>query len=432
MVGLLRASWHTPGLRTKLPLAVLAVVVYRLGHHVPSPGVDVRAVRGAADAAVRDDPFVALVDLVSGGGLLRLSMLGLGVFPCVAAVAVVHLLTQVHPRTRALRTEGKEGAARLGRYVLVLTAVWGALMATALVVAAGTRRLPGGDVLASTGGPTVVAMVGAMTAGAVVTALLVRVLSGAAFGAGAALLFFVQVAAVFGGQLAEIREVRGTVALIVAVGVVALAALVVVVSLVVVGQAQRRVPVQYPKGMPVRRPAKTVYVPIRVCAVGAFPVRLALVLLFLPALVARLWPGGGRPGGVWTLPQQDSAWFLLALFALVVLVFPVSVAGTFDPGAIADRLHREGAFVPGIRPGRPTAQYLSYVNRRITVCAPIVLGAAAVFPSAALALAGLGSGLALTGVSVLILVTAGTGLALQLGRATETRIQVQRFAPFLR
>jgi preprotein translocase subunit SecY len=240
MGGLLRAFVSTPGLRTKLALMVLAVALYRLGHNVPGPGVDVRAVRAAADATVRDDPFVALVDLLSGGGLLRLSVLGLGVFPYLLALLAVQLLTQIHPRMRALAAEGRWGKARLDRHALILTALVGAVMAAAVVVSAAGGRLPGGDVLTSTTPPTLLAMAGCMTAGAVATAGLARMLSTAAFGNGIGLLFFVQVAAGFAGRLADVHEEHGGAAFAAAVAVAALSAVVVVGAVIQCGGPDRR------------------------------------------------------------------------------------------------------------------------------------------------------------------------------------------------
>ncbi|OLT01179.1 hypothetical protein BJF90_32995 [Pseudonocardia sp. CNS-004] len=153
MGGFVRAFLSTPGLGRRLAITVLAVALCRLGHQLPGPGVDLRAVRAAADAAVRDDPFVALVDLLSGGGLLRLSVLGLGVFPYLVAILAVQLLTQVHPRVRALAAEGKWGKARLDRLALILTALVAALMAAAVVLSAAGGRFPGGDVLTSASAP---------------------------------------------------------------------------------------------------------------------------------------------------------------------------------------------------------------------------------------------------------------------------------------
>ncbi|GLY79295.1 preprotein translocase subunit SecY [Actinoallomurus iriomotensis] len=403
MSGFLRVS----GLRAKFSLTVLAVVLYRLGQNLPSPGVDVRALRAAADAAVRDDRFYGLIDMLSGGGLLRLSVLGLGVFPYVAASVVVQLLVVTVPRMRALAAAGGAGAARIQRYVRILAVVMGALMGTAVAVAAAKGRLPGGDVLAGSGVGTVLAPAGAMTAGTLVTTWLMRLISSRGLGDGLAVLFFVQLAAVFPDLLWRVRQEEGTGAFAATTAAVLVSVLLVIVAVLVLDRAERRVPIQYARRMiGVRRfGGAATYVPLRLDHAGLVPAFTMLALLHLPGLAARLWPGGGRPDGLWTSPDQGSVWFMVVLFVSVAVLSVLSSAGAVDPARVADRLKREGAFVPGIRPGRPTADYLGYVRLRVTAGTPFVLGLVAVLPSAALALAG--DQPFVTGTCVLLLAGAG-------------------------
>ncbi|XVQ11453.1 preprotein translocase subunit SecY [Spirillospora sp. CA-255316] len=401
---------RTPGLRPKLALTALAVVLYRIGQALPVPGVDVGALRDSAVAAVRNDPLYALVDLLSGGGLLRLSVLGLGVLPYVAAGFAVHLLSLTVPRMKALAAEGPVGALRIERHVRVATVAMGALMGVAVAVAAESGRLPGGDVLAGEGLPAVLAVAACMTAGSAVTAWLIRLITSRGLGEGLAVLFLVQLAAVFPGLLWDVREIEGGGAFAVVSAAVLLSGLLAVPAVLVLGRAERRVPVQFARRRvgvrPPPPPGTTTHVSLRLGHSGLLPVFTALALLHVPALAARLWPGGGRPDGLWTLPGQDSPWFMLALFALVAVLTVMNSAVAVDPAGIADRLKRDGAFVPGIRPGRTTADYLGYVHGRLIAGTPLVLGAVAVLPLAVLALAGAGDRLPVTGTSVLLLLGA--------------------------
>jgi preprotein translocase subunit SecY len=220
----------------------------------------------------------------------------------------------------------------------------------------------------------------------------------------------VQLAAVFPGLLWDVREAEGDGAFAAVSAAVLLSALLIVPAVLVLGRAERHVPVQYARRWvgvrPPPPPGTTSQVTLRLSHAGLLPVFMALALLHLPALAARLWPGGGRPDGLWTLPGQDSPWFMLALFALVAVLTAMNSAVAVDLAGVADRLKRDGAFVPGIRPGRTTADYLGYVHGRLVAGTPLVLGAVAVLPAAVLALAGAGDRLPVTGTSVLLLVGA--------------------------
>ncbi|MEV5824072.1 hypothetical protein AB0L25_00675 [Spirillospora sp. NPDC052242] len=418
----MRALLRTPRLRTKLLFTVVAVLLYRIGQNVPSFGADVAALRDAAAAAVRDDPAYALLDLLTGGGLLHLSVLGLGVFPHVAAAVAMGLLTPAIPRLRALAAEPR-GAARIGRYADVLAVGMGAAMGAAVAIAARER-----DVLTGAGP---VAVAASMTAGTVLTAWLLRLVAARGFGHGLALLFFTQVCAVFPRLLADVRATEGTGAFAAALAVVLLTALLAVAALIVFTQAERRVPVQYARRtVGVRAPrSEKAYIPVHLHRTGLRAVLIALALLHVPALAARLRPGGGVPDGLWTAPLHGGTWFMLALFALAVLAKAASPLGTLDVDGTANRLAREGAFVPGIRPGRPTADYLAYVRSRVGFTTPLVLGALAVLPHAALALAGVGA--PHLGTSVLIVLGAGLGTATRTVKQAVLEQKLHEYAPYL-
>ncbi|QFG24291.1 hypothetical protein [Actinomadura sp. WMMB 499] len=416
----MRALLRIPRLRTKLLFTVLAVLLYRVGQNVPSPGVDVAALREAAAAAVRDDPMYALLDLLTGGGLPHLSVLGLGVLPHVAASAAMRLLVPASPRLRALAAE-TGGAARLRRYTTVLAVALGAAAGTAVAVAAAQR-----DVLT---GPGPVAVAATLTAGTAITAGLIRLVSARGFDDGLAVLFFTQVCAVFPGLLWDVRETRGAGTFIAALAAVLLTALLTVAALIALTQAERRVPVQHARRRVRLHAPKGAYIPVPLHRSGLRSVLTALVLLHLPALAARLWPGGGVPDGVWTAPRHDDARFLLALLALAALARAVSPAGVLDVPGTTNLLVREDAFVPGVRPGPPTAGYLSYVRSRVTAPTPLVLGPIAVLPSTTLALAGVD--MPVLGVCVLIVLGAGLGpVTRTVKRATVDRT-LHEFAPHL-
>ncbi|ROO85514.1 preprotein translocase subunit SecY [Actinocorallia herbida] len=426
MSGYLR----TPGLAKRIAITAGAVALFRVGQHLPVPGTDVAAIGEAADAAVRADPFAGLVDLLTGGGLLRLSFLGLGVLPYVAATFVVGLLVHTWPRLRALSAAGTDGAKVLLRCTWLLSVAFGAPMGTAAVLAAAR----GDDgVLTGPHGRAVLFVVIGMTAGTMVTAWLIRLVSLRGLGEGVGVLFLAQLTAVFPRLLWDVRDAAGTGTFAAATAAVVVSGTLVLAAVIGLGQAERRIPIQFARrmvGVRRRGPAPT-YLPFRVNSGELFPVFLALLLLHVPAVVARLIPGGGVPDGVWTRPDQGDPRFLAALFVLAALLAPTGSGDRIDVHATVARLQREGGFVPGIRPGPNTYDYLAYVRRRIRAVAAPALGLCALLPPASLLLAGVPGRAPLAGTAVLVLVGAGLAVSRRVVRQAEFAYQAHKYLPYL-
>ncbi|MQY06432.1 preprotein translocase subunit SecY [Actinomadura macrotermitis] len=317
--------------------------MFRVGQNLPAPGVDVRAVKACTDRAARDHHFdlYGLADLFSGGGLPRLTVFALGVLPVITAGLLVSLLAAVSPR---MRERVKAGPVSLR----ALTAGVAVLEAAGLVALAASRHLVPGcrrDLLHGTGVLTVTAFVVCVAAGAVLTLWLAGLITRYGIGDGVTVLMYASIIAVLPRQLWHAYGSQGgpVFALVLALTVAA------GVGVVCLAQAQRRIPIQYSKRMMGRRPfgGTATYVPVRVTQAGITPITYASVLMFPPVL---------RDGGVWQL----------ALFCVVFVFLHFFVAATFDVQEVSDKLKRAGGFVPGIRPGRPTAEYLGYVLQRLT------------------------------------------------------------------
>ncbi|MEV4738842.1 hypothetical protein [Streptomyces sp. NPDC049555] len=395
-------------LARKILLTLLVVVVFRLGQNLPLPGVDVRAVR-------EYDLFPGPVRLLTGHALPRLAVLGLGPYPWFAAAGVMYALTAVVPRFAALSEAGPEGAAVLRRATRGLAVVTSAGLA--VVVAFGVTRLP--QVLRSSGALSLAVLVVTLTAGGLVTMWLAELVTERGIGDGYGVLLATQLLAVLPGEFRAVLASRGTAVLV---------ALLLVVVALVAGIAfmeggRRAIPVQYAKRMIGRRShggtSTVVELPVGPDRSVTAP---AATLLFLVALVAGAWPDTGWLRALRThMSAPAEPWRLSVLAALVVLFALFHAATRLDAEAVADRLRREGAFVPGIRPGRPTAEYLSYVNLRLTTVGALYLVAVT---------------LAVTGISVLLgaehkLPYGGEALFLVVGLAADTlaTVDTERLLP---
>ncbi|MFD3994526.1 preprotein translocase subunit SecY [Streptomyces sp. NPDC058548] len=420
--------------RKRLLWTLLAVVLFRLGQNLPLPGVRgealVRATEAAENAAAEGggggQRLHGLVELFTGGGLGQLSVFTFGIVPVIAARLVMEVVAPLVPRVRLLAAAGSEGAAviaRWTRWLAVLLAAGLGVWVAAAVVDEGCVPLTGICASGSPGllhdradGPIVaVALVATMAAGTAVVLRLGGLITARGVGEGLSVLFLAQLVAVVPGQVASaVRETGGTRGLLVLLAVV-LALLVLTVVLVVVRQSERRIPVQQARRMVGRStlgPAPT-YVPVRGGQDGFVVMIPASLLLLVPA-----------PAGPWLLPL-----YVLVVFAHAWLRARV------EPAApdVADRLKRSGLFVPGVRTGPQTAQYIAYVQSRIGLTAALAMAGAALVPVLALTLLdGPAGRFALSATTLLIVASAAVKTALPAVRQMESLAARQAYGPLLR
>jgi len=250
-------------------------------------------------------------------------------------------------------------------------------------------------------------------------------------GNGMSVLIFTQVIAVIPGELLAIYQQRGI--FVAAVAVVVIIAI--VAFIVLMEQAQRRIPVQYAKRMVGRRMygGTSTYIPMKVNQAGVIPVIFASSLLYIPQLAVSLFGNQSRPQGwdqwVQKYLQSSTGWVYIGLFFLLIIAFTYFyVAITFNPTDVADNMKKYGGFIPGIRPGRPTAEYLGHVLSRLTAPGSVYLGAVAMFPLIALGVIGVANQFPFSGVSLLIMV----GVGLDTVKQIESQLQQRNYEGFLR
>ena len=425
------AALRTPDLRKKILFTLGLLALYRLGSVLPTPGVDYSAIQRCIDV-VQDNSVYALINLFSGGALLQLSVFALGIMPYITASIILQLLTVVIPRLETLKKDGQAGQAKITQYTRYLTIGLAILQSTAILSLA---RTPGAlfsgcneAIIPNDSVWVILVMITVMTAGTAVIMWFGELITDRGIGNGMSLLIFTSIISSIPAQFASILGSRGifTFAMTVLVG------LVVIALVVFVEQAQRRIPVQYAKRMVGRRMygGTSTYIPLKVNMAGVIPVIFASSLLFLPTLLVQL-TGSQSEWAIWV--QQNfgtgtGSYYLMAYFLLIVFFCYFYVSITFNPVEVADNMKKYGGFIPGIRAGKPTADYLDYVLTRLTAPGSLYLGLIAVLPVFAFGGLGVGGNFIFGGTSLLIMV----GVGLDTVKQIEAQLQQRNYEGFLR
>ncbi|MBT2402461.1 MULTISPECIES: preprotein translocase subunit SecY [unclassified Streptomyces] len=431
-------AFKTPDLRKKLLFTLGIIVLFRLGSHIPVPGVSYKAVQICVDqASGQNGGLFGLVNMFSGGALLQITIFALGIMPYITASIILQLLTVVIPKLENLKKEGQSGTAKITQYTRYLTVALAILQGTGLVATAKTGALFPSCSAAQQIVPdrsifTMITMVITMTAGTCVVMWLGELVTDRGIGNGMSILMFISIAAGFIGAMWRIK-LQGKIADgWVEFGVVILVGLAMVALVVFVEQAQRRIPVQYAKRMIGRRAygGTSTYIPLKVNQAGVIPVIFASSLLYIPALIVQ-FSGSTAGWATWInkhFVKGDHPYYIAAYFLLIVFFAFFYVAISFNPEEVADNMKKYGGFIPGIRAGRPTAEYLSYVLNRITWPGSLYLGLIALVPTMALAGFGANQNFPFGGTSILIIV----GVGLETVKQIESQLQQRNYEGFLR
>ena len=431
MLSAFGMAFKTPELRKKIFFTLSIMALFRFGSTVPTPGVSYTNVKQCIDQAQTGGLF-GLINLFSGGALLQLSVFALGIMPYITASIIVQLLTVVIPRFEALKKEGQSGTATLTQYTRYLTIGLAILQSTGLVAVARTPgRLISGcslPIIPDTSWQRIVTMIVVMTAGTSVIMWLGELITDRGVGNGMSILIFTSIAASFPSQLWSIRLQKGLFAFlfICAVGIL------IVAAVIFVEQAQRRVPVQYAKRMVGRQAygGTSTYIPIKVNQAGVIPVIFASSLLYIPSLMVN-FTNSQAGWAVWVsrnLVNGDNAIYMVAYSALIIFFTYFYVAITFNPDEVADNMKKYGGFIPGIRAGRPTSEYLQYVLSRITAPGSLYLALVAIIPIFALILFGATQNFPFGGTAILIVV----GVGLDTAKQIESQLQQRSYEGFLK
>ncbi len=433
MLSAFRSALATPDLRKKILFTLGILAVYRIGATLPAPGVSYSAV-AACDAQANTNNVYALINLFSGGALLKLSVFALGIMPYITASIIVQLLTVVIPRFEQLKKEGQSGQNKLTQYTRYLTIALAILQSTGIIALAVRGQLFGNCTSPVIPDQTVFSLaviVVTMTAGTGVIMWLGEMITERGVGNGMSILMFANIASRIPSEGQNILT-NGHALVFTVICVFGLA---IITSVVFMEQGQRRIPVQYAKRMIGRRMygGTSTYLPLKVNQAGVIPVIFASSLLYLPNLIANLvgTSSSGWQQFVSTYLENQSNWVYISVYFLLIIFFTYFyITITFNVDERADEMKKFGGFIPGIRPGRPTSEYLSFVLNRITLPGSLYLGIVAVLPNFFLGLTGQGNNqnFPFGGTSVLIMV----GVGLDTVKQIESQLMQRNYEGFLR
>ena len=416
MLSWLGNAWRVPELRKRILFTAFALAVYRLGSWIPAPGVDAAAIQNYFSG--NGGSILGLLNLFSGGALSRFSLFALGIMPYVTASIIIQLMTVAVPKLGELQKEGEAGYAKINQYTRYLTVILAALQAFGY----GVLFQRQGALQANPGRLTLIVV--SLTTGTILLMWIGEQITKRGIGNGISILIFASILTSAplgvsawwnGGPMERIFFP------LIALGIVA--------SVVFVQEGQRRIPIQYARRMVGRRMTTggATYLPLRILMAGVIPVIFAAALLAFPATVAQYFPSSQQ--FVNDHFQPGNLTYLLTEAALIILFTYFYTAVQFNPVEQADNLRKYGGYIPGIRPGPPTAQYLDRVMTRLTLPGSLFLALVAVAPSIFIRYGGFSqaNARALGGTSVLIAV----GVALDTMRQMESQMMMRNYEGFL-
>ena len=424
-------AFRTPDLRRKMLFVLMIIAIFRAGCQIPAPGVDVGNVQSCIND-VDNTGIYNLINLFSGGALLQLTVFALGIMPYITASIILQLLVVVIPRLEALKKEGQSGQTKITQYTRYLTLGLALLQATGIVALARSGNLLAGcdkPLLYDDTTQTFLIMVVTMTAGTAVIMWLGELITERGVGNGMSIMIFTQIIATFPATMWAVGKDKGwwTFGMVLVIG------LVIVAAVIFMEQAQRRIPVQYARRMVGRKMfgGSSTYIPLKVNQAGVIPVIFASSLLYLPAMAAQF---NQTNNSAWVrfindyLVRGNHPLYMLTYFLLIIFFTYFYVSITFNPQEVADNMKKYGGFIPGIRAGKPTEDYLSYVLSRITLPGSLYLGLVALIPLIALVLVNANQNFPFGGTSILIMV----GVALDTVKQIESQLQQRNYEGFLR
>ena len=434
--GLIQAMIDAFGqadLRWKILLTLGLLVIFRFVAHVPVPGADAEAMRQLLEQGQGLGPLLGMVDLFSGGAMRQVSVAAMGVYPYITAVIIMQLLVPVIPRLQAIAREGEAGRAKINQYTHWLTVPLAALSAYGNLMV-----LQGYGVVSNIGlsGPNLLptaAMVLAMTAGTMFLVWLGELITEYGIGNGISLIIFAGIVCTLPDMIGRGYIARGNMGGLI---IFLLFALAVVVTIVIFTEAHRRIPVQYARslfrGGRMYRQSGSTHIPMRVNSSGMIPLIFAMALIMFPGVIASFFasPPGQAPNFANSIQNlfATTGWFYWAFFFFLAVGFTFFYSMIiFQQQNLAETLQRQGAFVPGIRPGKATDQFLNRVLTRITWGGALFLGVIAVSPFIIQNI---------TNIQVLVLPAIGllivVGVALDTMRQLEAQLLMRRYEGFLK
>ncbi len=418
-------SWKTPLLRRKILITALIFILFRLFAHIPVPGID----RQKLSELFSSNQFLGLLDIFSGGTLVNFSIMALGLNPYINASIMLQLMTIVIPKLEELQKEGEYGREKINQYTRLITVPLATVQAIGMYA-----LLKNQNIISGTDPLSLISIIITMVTGTVLVMWLGELITEYGIGNGISLLIF---GGIVGRLPVTMSKSLFSATNEASIGYVFFAglALIVIAATVFVNEAVRKVPVQYARRVRGNKVygGSSSYLPLRVNQAGVIPIIFAVSLVLIPSLLGGFLQQTGNASFVAFgrtlsgLFQPSSASYNIIYFLLVIGFTYFYTAITFNPSKIAGEIQKHGGFIPGIRPGIPTSQYLNYILTRITVAGALFLGLIAILPSLADSISGVTTML-VGGTGVLIVVS----VVLETVKNLEAQLVMRNYDGFLK
>jgi len=429
MLQTLKNAWKIPELRKKILYTLLMLVIFRLGSYIPVPGLTQEAVKGMMGGF--GEGMQGLLNNFSGGALERGSVFAMSISPYINASIIIQLLTVAIPALERLAKEGEEGKKKLSSYTRIGTVVLGFLQATGLYFGLKSG-MQGNPVM------NYIIVTLTLTAGTAFLMWLGEQITEKGIGNGISLLIFAGIVSRGPAMINSIRASLFSAKEINIQSVITLVAILVIAVLaigfvVLMNDAERKIPVQYAKRVVGRKMygGQSTHIPIKVSMAGVMPIIFAISIMSFPQTIYMFVKGTATaPTGFWAvllnLFDQRSAFYIIAYFLLVVFFTYFYTSIQFNPIEISNNMKKNGGFIPGIRPGKPTSDFVSRIVSKITLFGALFLAVIAVFPILLAFVPNL-SGVSIGGTSLLIVV----GVALETVKQMESQMLMRHYKGFL-
>jgi preprotein translocase subunit SecY len=408
-------------LRSKLLFTLIMLLVFRLGAHIPVPGINAEALQ-----ELLKGQLFGFFDIISGGAFKRFSVFAMSISPYINASIIMQLLTVIVPRLEELNKEGEEGKKKIAQYTRYGTIVLAVIQAVGMSIALGRT----GAIINPGFGSYLVITI-SLTAGTAMLMWIGEMITEKGIGNGISLIIFCGIAARIPSQIAGVgEEISSGMAGYFSALLLIVMVLLVIAAVVAMNEAQRRLPIQYAKRVVGRKlyGGQSTFLPLKVNSAGVIPIIFAMSLGMFPATIASwMSPTSAFSQFVNTYFSYTSVLYNIFYSALIIFFTYFYVSIIFNPVDVADNIKKNGGFVPGIRPGRPTAEYIDKVLSRLTTVGGVFLALIAILPNIVIAVTGIKS-LWFGGTALLILV----GVALDTMKQIETHLLLRNYEGFVK
>jgi len=380
VLGTIQSIFKIEELRKKILFTFAMLIIYRIGGHIPTPGVD----GGLLSQTLSGDTIFGMLDLFAGGSFRKATIFALGIMPYISASIMFQFLGAVVPFIQKLQKEGEEGRRKITQYTRYLTVLIASLQAFGTAQFLISLEVPGGQIVHMPTALFVPLTMLTFTCGTIFIMWLGEKITEKGIGNGISLIIFIGIVARFPD--AVIEEVQylwfGTRSIIVEVILVAMM-VAVIAAVILVTRGQRKIPVQYPKRVVGRKVygGATTHLPLSVNSAGVIPIIFAQSIMFLPATVQQLFPNTEWIANIVSNLLNPGGFVYSVVYGLIIIFFGYFyTAIVFNPIDIADNMRKNGGFVPGIRPGKKTAEHIERILTRITLPGAIFFASIAVLP----------------------------------------------------